>query len=260
MAAFGPYVACLSPLPAAMTDAPDETQSETPQSNAGDSWSDAALGQRIREAREARQLTQQGTATRSKWADPEGKGISRTALIGYEAGTSRPGARELRILCQTLAVSANKLLFGTDLPVRTAHPALETIAQKNTADLRTAIELGFVMASLKGHERDALMSLVLSLAGRQLGDVRLAGLRMMAHLSLKSVAHAFGEAVGDAEDPSALTLEQVADALSRQVGSNMGTNLQFDDDLNVSGTWLYPDPIPDKSRLNVEKDDTLKSK
>lgn len=216
----------------------------TAQAQHNSAWSDAALGQRLKEAREARQLTQQGVATRSKWADPEEKGISRTAIIGYEAGTSRPGAREIRILCQTLSISANKLLFGSERPPSTAHPAMETLQQQNGADLRTAIELGFVLASLKGHERDALVSLALSLAGRQLGDVRLSGLRMMAKLSLPEVARVFEEAIADIEDISKLNLEQVADALSKQVGSNIGTNLQIEDELNIQGSWLYPDPDP----------------
>ena len=93
--------------------------------------SDAEFGARLKAARDKRQLSQTAVATRSKWADPEGKGISRTALIGYEAGTSRPGTRELRILCATLVVSPNQLLFGSEAPLQTAHVALEGLSESS---------------------------------------------------------------------------------------------------------------------------------
>lgn len=202
---------------------------------------DAALAQRLKEAREVRQLTQQAVATRSKWADPEGKGISRTALIGYEAGTSRPGARELRILCQTLVVSPNKLLFGTETPARTAHPALEGL-DTHKPTIRQAVELAFVLAALKGHERDAIASIALSLAGRQLGDVRLSGLRLTAVAVAGDIERAMLAQLPDGADPASMTLEQIAEAVSMGSGANLGTNLQFDDDLDVVGVPLYPDP------------------
>ena len=204
---------------------------------------DGALAQRLKEAREGRQLTQQAVATRSKWADPDGKGISRTALIGYEAGTSRPGARELRILCQTLVVSPNKLLFGTEAPVRTTHTALEGL-DDHKPSLRQAVELAFVLAALKGHERDALTSLALSLAGRQLGDVRLSWLRTVATLSMDEIERALLKSLPGNADPKSMTLEQIAEVVSRGGGSNIGTNLQFDDDANAVGEWQYPDPNP----------------
>lgn len=43
-------------------------------------------------------------------------GISRTVLIGYEAGRTNPGERELRRLCDALRVTPNQLLYGTDQP------------------------------------------------------------------------------------------------------------------------------------------------
>lgn len=214
---------------------------------------DTALALRLKEAREARQLTQQAVATRSKWADIEGKGISRTALVGYEAGTSRPGARELRILCQTLVVSPNKLLFGTETPIATAHPALEAFGTASKHGLRQAVDLAFVLAALKGHERDALASLALSMAGRQLGDIRLSHLRMLAAYAMPAIDEALRPNLPDGVDPSSMTLEAATDALSQGGGANFGTNLQLDGDQVIGGEWLYPDP---KHRTrDVEKDD-----
>lgn len=41
-------------------------------------------------------------------------GLSRTTLHQYEAGTRKPGARELVLLCSALEASPNRILFGTD--------------------------------------------------------------------------------------------------------------------------------------------------
>lgn len=205
------------------------------------SATDAEFGARLKAARDDRQLSQTAVATRSKWADAEGKGVSRTALIGYEAGTSRPGTRELRILCTTLAVSPNRLLFGTEAPLQTAHVALEGLGEAAGRNLRQAIELAFVLAALRGHERDALMSLALSLAGRQLGDVRLAGLRALAHLTEPQIAAAI---LPEAPDGAAgEALEAIVDKLSQGQSANIGTNLRFEDDGETPiGTPLYPEP------------------
>lgn len=41
-------------------------------------------------------------------------GISKTVLLGYERGRTKPGAREIRLLCAALHISPNRLLFGSD--------------------------------------------------------------------------------------------------------------------------------------------------
>lgn len=224
------------------SDRPGETDPKSSAPAPVPADADSALAHRLKEAREARQLTQKGVATRSKWADPEGKGISRTALIGYEAGTSRPGARELRILSQTLVISPNKLLFGTETPLTTSHAALETLTGERGRMLRGAVEVAFVIAALKGHERDALLSLALSLAGRQLGDVRLSGLRTLANLVAPEVGLALKGMLEDEVDIADLTLEQLAEKVSRTVDGNVGTNLKLNDAQDIRGEWLYPDP------------------
>lgn len=200
---------------------------------------DEAIGRRLREAREARQLTQQAVSTRSKWADPAEKGVSRTALIGYEAGTSRPGTRELRILCETLKVTPNEIVFGTDAPFQ--QTATEGLGWSASKGLSQSIQLALVLASMKGHERDALISLALSLAGRQLGDRRLSGLRGFAVLLTPAVAAQLKTDLPGIPDDA--SLDDIVDVLSRQVDMTIGNDLLFDEDGEVTGGRVtYPDP------------------
>lgn len=74
------------------------------------------IGERIRlkRAEIADGLTVEDLSRVCKEFDPEGQGVSRAALFRYESGKILPGARELRILCEALAVSPNWLLLGTD--------------------------------------------------------------------------------------------------------------------------------------------------
>lgn len=205
-----------------------------------------AIGQRIREAREARSLTQQAVSARSKWVDPEKKGISRTALIGYEAGTSRPGTRELRILCETLGVTPNVLVFGSEHPFKATHVAREGL-DKVGGTLSEVVQIAFVLGALKGHEKDALLSLALSLAGRQLGDLRVSGLRAIAAMVAPAVAAELERQLPDDHklDIQSAPLEKLVDLLSRGVGSNIGNKLTFEGEELTGGTWQYPDPDPD---------------
>lgn len=208
--------------------------------------SDEAIGRRLREAREGRGLTQQAVSVRSKWVDSDGKGVSRTALIGYESGASRPGARELRILCETLAVSPNYLLFGSESPFETSYPGLEALRNVSGAgpnEFSRALQVAFVLTALKGHERDAILTLALSLAGRQLGDLRLGALRAAAGFCDGPVFDALIRQVGPDAMTGQMTLEQMAERITQGGGATVGTRLRLDEDGDVvSGEWVYPDP------------------
>ncbi|MGQ3054332.1 MAG: helix-turn-helix domain-containing protein [Roseateles sp.] len=223
---------------------PNTEPSAPPSRELASDTSDAAIGRRIREAREAKNLTQQQVSVRSKWVDHEEKGISRTALIGYEAGTSRPGTRELRIICETLYVSPNHLLFGSEHPFQTAHAGAEMLRGKRR-QLVKALQVAFVVMALKEHEKDALLSLAMSLGGHHLGDVRLAGLRGMAGLVAPEALATIRGAFGDMEDAEfdGLPLNELAQRLSRELRINIGTKLRFDDEGEVvGGEQTYPDP------------------
>jgi len=210
----------------------------------GADTSDVAIGRRIREARDAKGLTQQQVSVRSKWSDPEEKGVSRTALIGYEAGTSRPGTRELRILCETLHVTPNQLIYGSENPFQTSHVAMEGLRNKRRA-VSASLEVAFVVMALKDHERDALLSLALSLGGHTLGDERLAGLRALGLLITVDLVQKIRENFQGLteEDFQSLSIGDLAQKMSREMAMNIGTKFKFDQDGDiVGGEQVYPDP------------------
>lgn len=206
--------------------------------------SDAAIGRRLREAREAKGMTQQQVSVRSKWSDPDEKGVSRTAIVGYESGSSRPGTRELRILCEALHVTPNHLIYGSEHPFQTAHAALEGLRTKRRA-ITAALQVAFLVMALRDHERDALLSLANSLGGHTLGDERLAGLKMMGHLLTEDVQDKIRASFSDLTDEqfADMPLTELAQRLSREVSVNVGTKLKFNEDGEiVGGEQLYPDP------------------
>lgn len=129
------------------------------------------IGDRIRQCRERSRLSQSQLHQRTKEADPDGKGVARTVLIGYEAGKFKPGARELRILAATLAVDVRWLLLGDE---RTLDADLEQVGAALLAGsvggpkLSIAFELALTLLCLKDHEREALATLILGmLSGRK---------------------------------------------------------------------------------------------
>ena len=222
----------------------EQAPKDQDQKPLGADTSDPAIGKRIRDARDAKGLTQSQVSVRSKWSDPDGKGISRTALIGYEAGTSRPGTRELRILCETLHVTPNQLIYGTEHPFQASHVALEGLRHKRRA-VSVAMQVAFLVMALKDHEKDALLSLALSLGGHTLGDARLAGLRAMAGLLTNDLIGTFREYFADLSDEEfqALSMEELAQLMSKGLAASVGTKFQFDEDGEiVGGEQQYPDP------------------
>jgi transcriptional regulator with XRE-family HTH domain len=72
------------------------------------------LGEKIRQAREARGLTQADVAKTF--------GINKASVAGWEAGTSRPDVDKLLGLARALGVSVDSLLGASESrPVRAAH-------------------------------------------------------------------------------------------------------------------------------------------
>ncbi len=214
----------------------------------GPSTQDQEAGQRIRAAREALNLTQSAVSTRSRMADEEGKGISRTALVGYENGSSRPGLREVRLLCLVLKVSANWLVFGTEEAYQATHAGLEAV--KTVNKLRDALRAGIAISALKGHERDALLSLALSLAGRQLGDLRLSGLLTFVGLISDELEAVMRKYLPEGSNPA--TLDELMDILSEGLESNHGTRLHLDEGGGpATGEWTYPDPKVEKQNKKM---------
>lgn len=96
-----------------MTDSPkDRKASGRPAPEEG-------IGARIRDARlrPVYDLSVEALSRLCKEFDDQGQGITPTTLLRYEQGKVLPGARELRVLCDALDVSADWLLFGAENPM-----------------------------------------------------------------------------------------------------------------------------------------------
>lgn len=194
------------------------------------------IGDRIREARESMGLTQVGLATRTKLVDPNGEGVSRTVIIGYEAGTYKPGAREIRILCEALSITPNWLLYRQETPFEATQASMNFM--RGTNDVTKAIRLAYAVLVLKPHERDLVGSLILSIAGRALGDARLSGLLIAAGLTADTVKKDLAK-----RGYGSISLEEVIEKMSREVSTNWGNKLRLDEEGNpIGGEWLYRDP------------------
>ena len=107
----------------------------------------------LKASREARGLSvsQLHTAT----------GIARTALHDYEAGRYKPGANEIRKLCEALGITPNKLLTGRDNPESPKTPLEEVFG--SGSENRQVMKAGQLLLMLPPDERDAFFKLLLSL-------------------------------------------------------------------------------------------------
>lgn len=123
------------------------------------------MGERIRSLRERNGLTQSQFSQQTVQADPSGKGISRTVLVGYEAGKFKPGAREIRILCETFKVNASWLIFG-DLDQKADDDSFDAslFGGMGDPDLSFAFRVALALAGLKAHERESFATLIHGLA------------------------------------------------------------------------------------------------
>lgn len=108
-----------------------------------------------------------------------------------------------------------------------------------------------VLTALKGHERDALQSLALSLAGRQLGDDRLSGLVASTWFMRDAFLAALKEIAPEVEQTT--TLEELADISSSGLRTNYGNRFGLNEDGEIMNEHraVYPDPKAGK----VEKPD-----
>ncbi|MBI5899645.1 MAG: helix-turn-helix transcriptional regulator [Rhodocyclales bacterium] len=203
---------------------------------------DEGIGARIRLARERRGWTQNQLSTRSRLIDTEHKGIARTVIVGYEAGTHKPGAREIRLLCEALQITPNWLLFGQENPFETLQPSVALVRGSN--ELVTAMTLAFTILLLRPHERDTISSLVLSLGGREVGDLRLSGLSIVATwAAAEAMKYLQDFADGDESSPQQLSIRDLITEASRAFEANVGTKLRLNEDTDQwEGEWLYKDP------------------
>ncbi|CAG4883711.1 protein of unknown function [Georgfuchsia toluolica] len=119
------YVAAVKPLPAAelqhfldrrkqVSDTmANKKNTELVISSVPPPPPEEGIGQRIQEKRQEYKISVDQLAALTSKYDSAGKsGISRATIYAYESGGTKPGARELRLLCLALNVSPNWLLLG----------------------------------------------------------------------------------------------------------------------------------------------------
>ena len=72
-------------------------------------------------------------------------GFSRNTLHQYEAGSRKPGSKELVKLCEVLEVSPNRLLFGMEDPFGETGGILRPLARLSKTDPHRALGLSLMM-------------------------------------------------------------------------------------------------------------------
>lgn len=122
----------------------------------------------MRTIRESLNLTHDGLSKLTKAADQEGRGISRTTIRGYELGTFKPGAREIRILCQALHRSPSWLLLGED--VGSAQGSIDALPMSKPSWAEYAIGLvGYI--NLSPDEKRQTLGIIKSLYRLRVGEI-----------------------------------------------------------------------------------------
>jgi transcriptional regulator with XRE-family HTH domain len=217
-----------------------------PQSEQKNNVPEDGVGSRLRAAREARGISQTALAEHSKAVDPDRKGVSRTVIVGYESGQFKPGAREIRILCEALLVTPNWLIYGSSFAGGTEQASMEAVRKNG---LFAAMRLALAISVLKPHERNALSSLVLSMAGRELGDQKLSALFLLAGVVAEPGAVVLVEKMGIPADRliDMNVTEILAEILERDghgLQTSYGNTLSFPEDGEgpIAGDWLYQEP------------------
>ena len=105
---------------------------------------ESLLGERIRLRREEKNLTQEALSILTKYSkiDPEGRGLSRPSIVGYEQGKTLPDARGLRLLATALEVTPSWLVLGKrDAPSESDDPRAALIEALDRYTVRRDIEL-----------------------------------------------------------------------------------------------------------------------
>lgn len=102
------------------------------------------IGIRLKAARESKGLSQSDLHNKT--------GLSRTVLINYEAGRHKPGARELRLLCDALEVSPNHLIYGTEDPHSRSIGLADTLLNMGEAAILPAAMLVPMCGAMLGQD------------------------------------------------------------------------------------------------------------
>ena len=129
-------------------------QPEMPGTTSPDSGPDAQqdiVAIELRKAREAKGLSHSELHRQT--------GISRAVLFGYEAGRTKPGAKEIRLLSTALGVSPTRLLFGTDDPFKPV-AGIRTLAKLRNTPLSLVISMMLLPAAFAVLDEEQVESLL----------------------------------------------------------------------------------------------------
>ncbi len=168
---------------------------------------DFSIAGELVKARTKAGISQSQLAERSK--------ISRNTLMGYESGRNKPGARELMAICQALAVTPNRLLFGREEPFA-VKSSLEQLGF-DSSDKQAAI-FPMLLKMLTRDEQSAVITLIHGLVearhGKKVidattkmydviiskfaGDVK----KPLTQEDIEEAGRAYAETVGEAKGPS----------------------------------------------------------
>lgn len=107
------------------------------------------IGIRLKAARETKGLSQSDLHNKT--------GLSRTVLINYEAGRHKPGARELRLLCDALEVSPNQLIYGTEEPHSRTTGLADTILNMGQAAIAPTILIAPMLGAMLGKDDSRML-------------------------------------------------------------------------------------------------------
>lgn len=177
------------------------------------------IGQRLVQARTGLGLSQQTVHGRSKLHDPEGMGVSRAVLSLYETGVNKPGAREINLLCKTLTITPNWLLFGSESPQKTLQPSLVFLQGD---DLTISVRLSLALMTLLPEDRDTISSLIFSLLNKSQGDIKLSSLMTMANYLRDDVFKAMLESTG--KKANEVSLQELISFYTQQATDGFYTN------------------------------------
>lgn len=97
--------------------------------------------------------------------------ISRTVIQGYESGKYKPGTRELKLLCETLRITPNRLIFGTETPFEEKGKLAKLVGDEKSAHQTVALSILFQM--LTAVEKEAFINLMQSILEGRIGKAKI---------------------------------------------------------------------------------------
>lgn len=122
--------------------------------------------------------------------------ISRTVIQGYESGKYKPGTRELKLLCEALRITPNRLIFGTETPFEDKGKLAKLVGDEKSTYQTITLTILFQM--LTAVEKEAFINLMQSILEGRVGkakiDETLAAVDAMAG-AMEDKAEGIGAAV-----------------------------------------------------------------